>query len=294
MSVAVTWPSPVKAGPVVKMPDEMFRQTRDFIYQQTGIYFQDNKKYLLEGRLAKRVQLLNLPDFEAYLQLLRFGVRRSDEMKFLYDAVTINETFFFRNEPQFEAFEKTLVPQVVAGKRTSGRSTLRVWSAASSSGEEAYTIAMLYLEKLKPLYPFIDIEIVGTDISPGVLETARLGVYREYSVRNTPKHYLEKYFAAQDGRFYLDPRAKSLARFDHLNLYDRQKMRAMNRFDIIFCANVLIYFDTKSKIQVVSDLYDALNPGGFLFIGYAESLHGISTAFTLVNFPKTVAYKKEY
>jgi chemotaxis protein methyltransferase CheR len=293
LTVAVTWPSPVKAGPVLKMSDEMFRQIREYIYQQMGIYFQDNKKYLLEGRLAKRVQLLNLPGFESYHQLLKFGARRNEEMKFLYDAVTINETFFFRNEPQFEAFEKTLVPQIVAGKRTGGRSNLRVWSAASSSGEEAYTIAMIFLEKLKPLYPSVDIEIVGTDISPGVLETARSGVYREYSVRNTPRHYLDKYFTSEEGRFHVDPKVKNLARFDHLNLYDRQKMRAMNRFDIIFCANVLIYFDTKSKIQVVSDLYDALNPGGFLFIGYAESLHGISTAFKLVNFPKTVAYKKE-
>ena len=293
LTVAVTIPAPMRVGPSVKMSDEMFRQTREFIYQQTGIYFQDNKKYLLEGRLAKRVQLLNLPDFEAYHQLLKFGTRRNDEMKYLYDAVTINETFFFRNEPQFEAFEKTLVPQVVAAKKSAGRSTLRVWSAASSSGEEAYTIGMIFTEKLKPLYPAVDLEVVGTDISPGVLETARSGVYREYSIRNTPRQFLDKYFEQQDGRFHLDPKIKSLARFEHLNLYDRPRMRMMGKFDIIFCANVLIYFDTKSKIQVVSDLYDALNPGGFLFIGYAESLHGISTAFKLLNFPKTVAYKKE-
>jgi chemotaxis protein methyltransferase CheR len=108
-----------------------------------------------------------------------------------------------------------------------------------------------------------------------------------------PKYYLDKYFDARDDRFYISEQAKRLVRFDNMNLYDRTKMRLMTRFDIIFCANVLIYFDMKSKIQVVSDLYDSLNPGGFLFIGYAESLHGISSAFKLVNFPKTVAYKKE-
>jgi chemotaxis protein methyltransferase CheR len=292
LTVALAMPSPMRVGPVMKMSDEMFRQIREFIYQQTGIYFQDNKKYLLEGRLAKRAQLLNLPNFEAYYALIRSGVRRMEEMKHLYDAVTINETFFFRNEPQFEAFEKTLVPQIMESRRGSP-GKLRVWSAASSSGEEAYTLAMIYLEKLKPAYPRLEIEIVGTDISPGVLETARSGVYREYSIRNTPKAILDKYFVAEDARFHLDEKVKSLARFEHLNLYDRQRMRTMSRFDIIFCANVLIYFDAKSKIQVVSDLYDALNPGGFLFIGYAESLHGISTAFKLLNFPKTVAYKKE-
>jgi chemotaxis protein methyltransferase CheR len=293
VTVVATPPGSLKAGTVVKMSDEIFRQIRAFIYSQTGIYFQDSKKYLVEGRLGKRLQMLNLPDFESYHQLIRFGSRRNEEMKFLYDAVTINETFFFRNEPQFEAFETSLVPQIVAAKRTNGRGALRVWSAASSSGEEAYTIAMIFLERIKPLHPWLDIEIVGTDISTGVLDTAKQGVYREYSVRNTPKHYLQKYFTEESGRFYLDDKVRSLVRFEHLNLYDRQRMRTMSRFDIVFCANVLIYFDTNSKIQVVSGLYDALNPGGFLFIGYAESLHGISTAFKLVNFPKTVAYKKE-
>jgi len=280
----------VPAAP--KMTDQMFRSMREFIYQNTGIFFQDNKKYLLEGRLGKRLQVLDIDDFDRYLQLVRFGSDRIAEMKFLYDAVTINETFFFRNEPQFEAFERTLIPKFVEGKG-SGRTRLRVWSAACSSGEEAYTIAMIYLERLRPKYPFLDIEIIGTDISPSVLDTARSGIYREYSVRNTPRPFLEKYFDEVDGRFHLSSEVKQLARFYHMNLYDRPKMRGMGRFDIIFCANVLIYFDQQSKVQVVSDLYDNLNPGGSLFIGYAESLHGISSAFKVMNFPKTVAYQKE-
>jgi len=276
-----------------KMSDEMFKAIRAFIYQNTGIYFQDNKKYLLEGRLGKRVQVLGMDNFETYFQLVRFGSQRMAEMKFLYEAVTINETFFFRNEPQFEAFEKTLVPQLVVAKHSGGTAKLRVWSAASSSGEEAHTIAMIYLEKLRPKFPHLELEVIGTDISTGVIETARSGIYREYSVRNMPKMYLDKYFEAVDGRYHLDPEVRRLARFEHLNLYDRSRMRAMGRFDIIFCANVLIYFDSLSKTQVVSDLYDNLNPGGFLFIGYSESLHGISSAFKLMNFPKTVAYQKE-
>jgi chemotaxis protein methyltransferase CheR len=274
---------PVLAKPVLgatpKMPDETFRQMRQFIYDLTGIYFQDNKKYLLEGRLAKRLQVLNLPDFDSYLGLLRFGQRRTEELRFFYDAITINETFFFRNEPQFEAFENTLVPAVLAAK-SGGAKKLRVWSAASSSGEEAHTIAMLYLE-------------VGTDINSTVIETARRGVYRDYSVRNTPKYYLDKYFVKEDGRFTVRDDVRRYVRFEHLNLFDQARMRQMGSFDIVFCCNVLIYFDAKSKIQVVSTLYDALARGGYLFIGYAESLHGISTAFKLVNFPKTVAYKKE-
>ena len=279
--------------PGVKMSDEMFRVIREFIYQQTGIYFQDNKKYLLEGRIGKRIQLLGLTTYEDYLQLLKYGTHRTEELRHFYDAITINETFFFRNEPQFEAFEQTLVPAILARRGSLTRQKLRIWSAASSSGEEAHTIAMLYLERLRTKYQGLELEVVGTDISTAVLETARKAVYREYSIRNMPKHYLEKYFAVDDARYLLRDEVKRLVRFDHMNLYDQTRMRQMTNFDVIFSCNVLIYFDTQSKIQVISKLYNALNRGGYLFIGYAESLHGISTAFKLENFPKTVAYKKE-
>ena len=276
-----------------KMSDAVFLEIRDYIYTLTGIYFQDSKKYLLEGRLGKRLQILGMKDFGEYLQMLRYGTDRRQEMQSFYDAITINETFFFRNEPQFDAFEKALVPDILASRKTSGRSKVRVWSAASSSGEEAYTLSMIYREKLKPKYPGLEFEVVGTDISPSVIETARKGVYREYSVRNTPKPYMDRYFESGDGRHAVCEDVRRLARFENMNLFDQRQMRQMMGFDIIFCCNVLIYFDARSKIQVVSNLYDSLNKGGYLFIGYAESLHGISSAFKLMNFPKTVAYKKE-
>jgi chemotaxis protein methyltransferase CheR len=278
---------------IPKMSDETYRLLREYIYQQTGIYFQDNKKYLLEGRLGKRLQVLSIPSFEQYVQLIKYGARRTEELRYFYDAITITETFFFRNEPQFEAFEHTLVPAVLGARPTAERQKLRIWSSASSSGEEAYTIAMIYLEKLRPKYPGLDLEVIGTDINSSVLETARKGVYREYSVRNMPSLYLAKYFATEAGRFAVRDEVKRFVRFEPMNLYDGARMRQMTNCDVIFCCNVLIYFDVASKIQVVSHLYDALNRGGYLFIGYAESLHGISTAFTLDNFPKTVAYKKE-
>jgi chemotaxis protein methyltransferase CheR len=278
---------------IPKMSDETYRLLREYIYQQTGIYFQDNKKYLLEARLGKRLQVLNMSSFEQYVQLIKYGTRRNEEVRHFYDAITINETFFFRNEPQFEAFEHTLVPAILAARAPGARQKLRVWSSASSSGEEAHTLAMIYMEKLRPKFPGLELEVVGTDINSSVLETARKGVYRDYSVRNMPKLYLEKYFIAEDGRFSVRDEVKKFIRFEPINLYDQARMRQMTNFDVIFCCNVLIYFDTPSKIQVISRLYDALNRGGYLFIGYAESLHGISTAFKLDNFPKTVAYKKE-
>lgn len=284
---------PIAVNNPIKMSDETFRLLRAYIYELTGIYFQDSKKYLLEGRLGKRLQLLGLPKFEDYLQLIKYGQRRQEELKHLYEAVTINETFFFRNEPQFEAFEQVLVPELIAVKRKSGKPKLRIWSSASSSGEEAYTLAMIYLERIKPKYPELEIEIVGTDINNAVLETAKRGIYRDYAIRNMPDKYLNKYFEEEDGRYHLRDEVRRLARFEHLNLSDQVKMRQMQNFDIIFCCNVLIYFDTKSKVSVISNLYNSMSRGGFLFIGYAESLHGISSAFKLLNFPKTVAYKKE-
>lgn len=285
--------APPLARAIPKLSDEMFRQFREFIYKQTGIYFQDNKKYLLEGRLGKRLQILNIDSFEKYNNILISGPNREDELKYFYTAITINETFFFRNEPQFEAFEKTLVPEIINLKKTNGRTKLRVWSAASSSGEEAYTLAMIYLEKLRARIPGLEIEIIGTDINHSVLETAKKGVYRDYAIRNIPREYLDKYFIIEDGKYTVKDEVKKLVHFDYLNLYDEKRIKLMLNFDIIFCTNVLIYFDTASKIQVVARLFDSLNRGGFLFVGYAESLHGISKAFKLINFPKTVAYMKE-
>lgn len=292
MNVAPVYTTPILAKPQT-MSDVTFREMREFIYSKTGIYFQDNKKYLLESRISKRLQVMRMDRFEAYLEFLKFGTGRDEEKKYLFDAITINETYFFRNEPQFEILEKTLIPELAKGKLAAGKNKLRIWSSASSSGEEAHTIAMIFLERIKPKYPTLELEVIGTDISPSVVETARKGVYREYSVRNMPKYYLEKYFTNSEGRFTVHDSVRKLVRFEHMNLYDQARMRMMTNMDVIFCCNVLIYFDAKSKIQVVSNLYDSLNRGGFLFIGYAESLHGISTAFKVINFPKAITYKKE-
>lgn len=276
----------------LKMSDDVFERVRAFICAQTGIYFQDNKKYLLEGRLGKRVQFLGMNDYDEYIQNLKYGTKRTEELRFFYDAITINETFMFRNDPQFEALEKMLVPELAQAKWTQARPKLRIWSSAASSGEEAYTCAMIYLEKLKPRFPNLDLEIIGTDINHSVIETAKKGIYREYSIRNTPKLYLEKYFNTDGVRFQVKEQIKQHVRFENVNLNNQLAMKRMGKFDIIFCCNVLIYFDPKSKARVIASLYDALQRGGYLFIGYAESLHGVSTAFKLVSFPKAVAYKK--
>jgi chemotaxis protein methyltransferase CheR len=276
-----------------KMDDATFTKFRDFIYQACGISFTENKKYLLEGRIAKRLEAHGLTSFEEYYAFLHSEHQR-DELPSLFEAVTINETYFFRNPPQFEALEQVIIPEILNLKQNSQLpKKLRIWSAASSSGEEAYTIAMILLDKIRPQFPGFQFEILGTDISAAVLEKARAGIYKEYAVRNMPPYYLNKYFTREGDRFILAPEVKSIVKFMSANLYDIPTMRTISGLDVIFCCNVLIYFDTPAKQQVVANLYDALNKNGYLFIGYSESLHGVSKAFKLVHFPKTIAYKKE-
>ncbi len=277
--------------PAMQMPNDVFSQYRDFIYQHCGIYFQDNKKYLLEGRIAKRMQHLKINDFAAYLSLLKFGGTRDQEYRFLYEAITINETFFFRNEAQLAVLDESLLAELI--KTKAGKPKIKIWSAASSSGEEAHTLAIMYLEKWRHKFPGLEFEIVGTDISPHVLDIARKGVYRQYAVRNMSPEITKKYFRVNGSEYILSDEVRRICRFDQLNLYDDARMKTMLSFDIIFCANVLIYFDMNSKIKVVSHLYNSLVRGGMFFIGYAESLHGISKAFKVLHFPKTIAYKKE-
>lgn len=275
-----------------RLSDETFALLRDFIYSKTGIYFPEKKKYLIEGRLAKRLQLLNVTHFEEYLQLLKYGQRRESEFESLCNIVTINETSFFRNEGQMNAFQQKLAGEIIV-KKTYGARTLRIWSAACSSGEEPYTLAMLYLEHLKPRYPDLQVEIIGTDINTAVVDMARAAEYSHYAIRSLPELYVKKYFDNYNGLYRLRTEVKELVRFEYNNLINHQTMRQMRHFDFIFCSNVLIYFDQKSKIQVIGDLYDSLNRGGYLFIGSSEMLHRISNAFKLVSFPKTTVYKKE-
>lgn len=277
----------------LELSQNSFEALRKYIYDNCGIYFQDNKKYLLESRLQKRIVFLGLDSFDKYLDYLKYNPKSFEEKKYLYEAITINETFFFRNQPQLDAMSQLILPEIIAGKIKQGKNKIRIWSAASSSGEEAYSVAITIVELLKFKFPQVEFEIVGTDINFAVLETAQRAIYKDYSIRNTSAYYLKKYFKIQNNTYELDPAIKSMVSFRLLNLFDDISMKGMVNFDLVFCANVLIYFDIASKIKVVNHLYNSLNKGGYLFIGYSETLHGISKAFKLASFPKTIGYKKE-
>lgn len=271
--------------------DKDFEQLRDFIYNICGMYFHTTKKYFLESRLTRRMEATGAKTYQDYYLLLK-SPRGSEELKFLMDEITTNETYFFRNVPQLAALENKLLPEIVEIKNKMGFRKLRIWSAASSSGEEAYTMAMILLEKRTTLLKDWIIEIVGTDINETVVAQAKEGIYNAYSVRNIPDAYKRKYIREDNGKFILSPDVKKFVTFNKLNLYEDSKMIFMKSFDFIFCANVLIYFDTASKSKVVQHFYNNLQPYGYFFVGQSESLHGVNDKFKTVHFPGGFGYKK--
>jgi chemotaxis protein methyltransferase CheR len=266
------------------LTDPVFLQLRDFIYEKSGIFITDAKKYLVEKKLAARLQERNLGGYEDYLSLLKFS-SNGDELAKLFDAITTNETYFFREPQQLTTFTDTIVPRIMEQKKARD---LRIWSAACSTGEEAYTLVMMLMEKKT----CGRIEVTASDISNEVLESAKKAVYGSYSMRNVPAPYLTKYFRKNGWTHELDPSVKSAVRFMHINLVDPGRARVVQEADVIFCRNVLIYFDDKAKQKAVSLLYDCLRPGGYLFIGSSESLHSVTRAFRPVVFNKVIAYQR--
>jgi chemotaxis protein methyltransferase CheR len=271
------------------LTEDTFKQMRDFIYEKSGIFVPDNKKYFLENRLGRRIQEKNLKGYEDYLYILKYGSDRAEMVK-LFDLITTNETFFFREPQQFNVFTGDLMKKVLEDNAKSGRKDIKVWSAASSTGEEPYTLAIVMLEK-QELAGYRK-EVYASDISESVLASARNGVYGSYSIRNISEQYLKKYFTNSNQQYAVSPSVKSLVKFMKINLMDEKDVRSIRGVDVIFCRNVLIYFDDKAKQKAVSLMYDALRPGGYLFVGTSESLHNITRAFKPVVMNKVIVYQK--
>lgn len=271
------------------LTEEVFRQLRDFIYEKSGIFIPDNKKYFLENRLGRRVQEKNLKSYDDYLYILKYG-NDKPELTRLFDMVTTNETFFFREPLQFELLTGELLKRVQAENKNLTRKDIKIWSAASSTGEEAYTIAMLLTEspEMKGYTP----DIYASDICESVIASAKNAVYGSYAIRNVPEQYLKKYFASTDQQYQLSPAIKKMVKFSKINLFDEKEVKTIRGMDIIFCRNVLIYFDDRAKQKVVSHLYDSLRPGGYLVIGTSESLHSVTRAFRPVVINKVIIYQK--
>lgn len=274
----------------ISMTDPQFNKLRKIIYERSGIHFQDSKKYVLESRLSRRIEELELETFDQYLMFLTAGPYQADEFQEMFNRITINETSFFRNEPQLRTFEERVLPELLEARKAT--KTLRIWSAACSSGEEPYTLAMQLHRSLGVRLSDWRIEILGTDISEKVLNMAREGKYHNYSIRGVAQGVLDRYFK-QDGSYYqLDPEIMSMVRFEKLNLKDVFAARRFGTFDLIMCRNVMIYFDDEMKEKVVKMFHHQLADDGTLYIGHSESLRNLDVAFTQVDIPSAFAYRK--
>lgn len=275
------------------MTDEAFRLLRDFIYEHSGIFFSDNKKPQLENRLGLRLKANNLPDFDKYYYLLKYDPQASREIRALFDSVTTNETSFFRSPPQIQAFQEKALPEILERKAGDGEKILRLWSAGCSTGDEPYTLGMVVKEVLGAEAAGWEVKIFGSDISEKALKSARTALYNDYTLRSVPPGIKQKYFIEEGSQFRVCDDVRMLVDLQYLNFNDEKRVKLMREFDVIFCRNVLIYFDDAARKRFVSQLYDNLNPGGYLFIGHSESLHNVSRAFKLVHFPGALGYKKE-
>jgi chemotaxis protein methyltransferase CheR len=268
---------------------EEFQKFREFFYRKTGIQFDDNKRYFVDKRLIERIEATQSDTFRNYFTTLRFQTS-GEELQQLTNLMTVNETYFFREDYQFKCLVESMLPAVCAQKKPGAR--LRIWSIPSSSGEEPYSIA-IYLIEHWPQISEWDVELVSSDIDTNILQKARQGVYSPRSVQHVSPLLLDRYFKRQkSGDFQICNDLRDSVEFTRVNLSEVSDTRSYRNFDIIFCRNLLIYFDDLSRRKAAEVFYDALNPGGFVCLGHSESMSRITSLFSVRKFPEAIVYQK--
>ncbi|MEA2488778.1 MAG: chemotaxis protein methyltransferase CheR [Acidobacteriota bacterium] len=272
----------------IDLPDDVFRLLRDQIYKRSGMWFNDSSKYLLQKRLSPRARELNFDSFQKYFYFLQYDPRAEAEFDQIWDLVTTNETYFFREPAQLTAFVDEIVPDILARKPVK---KIRIWSAGCSSGEEPYSLAMLLQEA--GWFHQASFEIFASDINQQVLARARKGTYRESAFRATAPNLRDKYFHRNDDNSWkIRDEIRNRVSFGRLNLYDEARVSLLGHLDIVFCRNVIIYFDDASKRIVVTNFYNRLVEGGYLLLGHSESLISLSTQFKLRHLKNDMVYQK--
>jgi chemotaxis protein methyltransferase CheR len=264
-------------------PDD-YALLRRLVYDKSGLWLADDRLTFLRVRLEDRLRERNIVSPRDYYYHLKFHPDGAEELQHLIDAVTTQETWFFREIEPLETWCAAVVPDVA---RRNGR--LRVWSSACSTGEEAYTLAMLLAERM----PDLLVDIQATDISRRALAIARDATYDSHSLRRTDPQWVAKYFRpVADRRWEVVPTIRNLVRFEQANLLDPSVPRRLGPMDAVLCRNVLIYFDDRSRTIALNALRDALRPGGYLVLGFSESLSVPDTLFELVRLEGSVLYRK--
>lgn len=263
--------------------DNFFNLYSTFIYEHSGIHFSTNNRSILESRLKERLKLSGLNNLQEYYDLISDN---QNEMKVLLDSVTTNLTRFFRNTAHFDTLENFVIPDITKYKLKNKDRILRIWSAGCSTGEEPYSIAMVLKEKLDPS---IEPLIIASDLSLKSLMTAKEGFYTENRISGIPQNYLEKYFEKKRDGYQVTESVKSIINFDYHNLKFDSKQ---TNLDIVFCRNVIIYFDVEAQKAAINRFYNSMNNYSYLFIGHSESLFGMQTKFEFFKTDWSTLYKK--
>jgi chemotaxis protein methyltransferase CheR len=271
--------------------DDDFKKFREYFYRKTGMYFDDGKRYFVDKRLQERIAQTDSASFRDYFVMLRFQAT-GGELQQLINTMTVNETYFFREEYHFACMVKSMLPEIVANKKD--KDPIRIWSMPCSSGEEPFSIA-IYLQEYWPQISQYDVDLMASDIDTDILKQASLGRFSRRSVQNLPTHLKSQYFREQvDGDYQLIDDLRQSVEFTRANLTELADTRRFRKVDVIFCRNLLIYFDDESRRQAAEAFYDALNPGGFICLGHSESMSRISGLFNVRKFPDAIVYQKPF
>jgi len=268
------------------LTDDEFRLFSHLIYSESGITIKDTKREFLQARLLKRLRANRLNSYYRYYKFVTDKTQGQRELLDLVDSLTINETSFFRNRPQFDLFTNIVIPELKQKKALQKK--IRCWSAGCSKGQEAYSIAMSVLDALESPETW-DIMILASDISLRVLDSAQKGVYSENEIEAVHPEYQKEYFDKVNSHYQIKPNVKKLVVFDFHNL---KHENGVNGLDVIFCRNVMIYFDRDEQKRLVDKFHKSLSDGGYLFLGHSESLQGLSDKFKFMYHNKGAVYKK--
>ena len=279
---------PLRAAPEPpQLTPEELQRFCEYIYRRTGMTFGESKRYYIDRRVAERMRAVGDTSFNAYFSRLRSD---TGELELAINAFTINETYFYREEHQLRCLSRELLPRIAAGRKPGDR--IRIWANPCSTGEEAYSIAIWLLENW-PLVDAYNIEIQGSDIDTRALEAARRGRFSARAVSRLSARLVADYFKpAGDGSVQIIQDIRDSVAFSPVNLIDRASMAAHGVFDIVFCRNVLIYFDEASRRSAAEALFDSLRPGGFLLLGHTEAMSRIDDRFEAVRLEEGTVYQR--
>lgn len=265
-----------------------FRKLCDVIYRRAGIAIDDKKFNILGKKISDLMRKKNYKDFRSFFHDIRFG-KDKELFQDIINIVTVNETYFYRENYQFESLINDILPKLHALREPN--ESIRILCSPSSTGEEPYSIA-LHLLYEGDLIEKRDFEIIGIDIDSKVLQKARDGIFSKRSVQFIPSHLLTKYFTKIGESYKIADFLREAIVFQNINVMDKLAMRRLGKFDVIFSRNMLIYFDDKSRKEVAMTFYDMLKPGGYVFLGHAESMNRIVSVYKTVKSGKSIVYQK--